>query len=94
MDYDRFVRIVRRAGRTGDRDAKRAARATLETLGERLDEDDAIELAAKLPGELSAWLLTARDRGAFVALRELVGDDEFFDVVVELPSEYVETLSS
>jgi hypothetical protein len=29
----------------------------------------------------------ARDhaRGVFVALRELVGDDEFFDVVVELP---------
>ena len=65
MDYDRFVRTVRRAGRMEDREAKRAARATLETLGERLDEGDAIELAAKLPGDLSAWLLTARDRDAF-----------------------------
>jgi hypothetical protein len=33
--------------------------------------------------------------GVFVALRELVRDDEvFFDVVVELPSEYAKTLSS
>ena len=62
MDYERFIRIVHRAGGMPQGEARRAARATLETLGERLDEDDATELAAKLPGELATWLVTARAR--------------------------------
>jgi uncharacterized protein (DUF2267 family) len=35
-----------------------------------------------------------RARAVFITLRELVGDDEFFDVVVELPAEYVEALAA
>jgi uncharacterized protein (DUF2267 family) len=62
MDYERFIRIVHRAAGMPQGEARRAARATLETLGERLDEDDATELAAKLPGELATWLVTARAR--------------------------------
>jgi uncharacterized protein (DUF2267 family) len=71
MGFERFVVIVRRAGGMRERDAERAGRATVETLGERLDERGATELAAKLPGELGAWLLTARDRGDF-GLREFL----------------------
>ncbi|MEA2234593.1 MAG: hypothetical protein QOD83_4409, partial [Solirubrobacteraceae bacterium] len=32
-------------------------------------------------------------RAVFVTLREAVGDDEFFDVVVELPEEYVSAVA-
>ena len=76
MDSDRFTRIVHRVGRMREAEAERATRATLETLGERLDEDEATELAAKLPGELGAWVLTARDRGDF-------GLDEFLRRIAE-----------
>jgi uncharacterized protein (DUF2267 family) len=76
MDYERFIRIVHRAGAMRQGEARRAARATLETLGERLDEDDATELAAKLPGELATWLVTARAREDF-------GLDEFLRRIAE-----------
>jgi uncharacterized protein (DUF2267 family) len=76
MDSERFTRIVHRVGRMREAEAERATRATLETLGERLDEDEATELAAKLPGELGAWVLTARDRGDF-------GLDEFLRRIAE-----------
>jgi uncharacterized protein (DUF2267 family) len=38
---------------------------------------------------------TARDhiRAVFLTLREAVGDDEFFDVTVQLPRDYVDTLA-
>jgi uncharacterized protein (DUF2267 family) len=76
MDHERFIRIVHRAGGMRQDEARRAARATLETLGERLDEDDATELAAKLPGELATWLVTARAREEF-------GLDEFLRRIAE-----------
>ncbi|MEA2127649.1 MAG: hypothetical protein QOJ85_540 [Solirubrobacteraceae bacterium] len=72
MDYERFIRIVHRAGGIPQGEARRAARATLETLGERLDEDDATELAAKLPGELATWLVTARAREEELDLDEFL----------------------
>ena len=57
--YERFLTTIRE--QTGlDRDrAERAAMATLVTLGERLGEERAQELAADLPGRLATWLSDA-----------------------------------
>jgi uncharacterized protein (DUF2267 family) len=57
--YERFVTMIeQRTGITWER-AEPAARATLQTLGERLSWEQARELAEDLPEELRAWLLRA-----------------------------------
>ena len=62
MERDQFLETV--ADRTDtDRDtASDATQATLSTLGERLSDDQAHDLAAELPGDLSASL-TRGDAG-------------------------------
>jgi uncharacterized protein (DUF849 family)/uncharacterized protein (DUF2267 family) len=57
--HERFLTTIREE--TGlDRDrAERAAMATLVTLGERLGEERAQELAEDLPGRLATWLADA-----------------------------------
>ncbi|MEA2275097.1 MAG: hypothetical protein QOC78_57 [Solirubrobacteraceae bacterium] len=57
--YERFVTMIeQRTGLTWER-AERAARATLQTLGERLSWEQARDLAEELPHELRTWLLSA-----------------------------------
>jgi uncharacterized protein (DUF2267 family) len=57
---------------------------------------DLTEFLERIADREGVTLDEARDhaRAVFLALRDLVGDDELFDVVVELPSDYVETLSA
>ena len=70
MTYERFVHRVARTARISQPEAKRATSATLETLGERLGDRPARDLAYKLPPELGPWLVTVFDHGEF-------GLDEF-----------------
>lgn len=77
MQYHEFVGHVQnraRIGTTGD--AVRAIHATLETLGERIDEGEAKHLAAQLPEEIGTYLEMAKTTESF----EL---DEFFERVAK-----------
>ena len=85
MNYDRFIAEVRGLAQLGSRDeAERAARATLETLRERLAGNEPSNLAAQLPGGLKSHLEGTGGREGFsldefyerVARREGVGKEE------------------
>lgn len=54
--YERFITIIEQLTSLPFSRAERAARATIETLGERLEPERAIELAGDLPGDVRAWL--------------------------------------
>jgi uncharacterized protein (DUF2267 family) len=57
--YERFITTIeQKAGISWER-AERAARATLETLGERISWGEARDLAADLPADVREWLLSA-----------------------------------
>ncbi len=57
MTYEEFIGLVEERGYTDTtEEAKRATRAVLETLGERLPADEAAELASRLPAELAEYL--------------------------------------
>lgn len=78
MEHDEFIDLVReRVGEPRDV-AERAARATLETLGQRLPADEAEALAAQLPPPLATFLeqTASQDEEFPVA--------EFYDRVAEL----------
>jgi uncharacterized protein (DUF2267 family) len=57
--YERFITTVELKAGISWIDAERAARATLETLGERISWGRARDLAEDVPHELRAWLLKA-----------------------------------
>lgn len=60
MKYDEFLNAVVDRGVAQDRDqAARITRATLETLGERITQGEATDLAAQLPEGMDGWI-TAR----------------------------------
>jgi uncharacterized protein (DUF2267 family) len=57
MQHDEFIGQVQQRARLSSRgDAERACRATLETLGERIPEGLADNLAAQLPHEIGEHL--------------------------------------
>jgi uncharacterized protein (DUF2267 family) len=57
MQHDEFIGMVQSRARLSSRgDAERATRATLETLGERVPEGLADNLAAQLPHEIGEHL--------------------------------------
>lgn len=57
MEYDEFITHVQSLAQSDSREeAERATRATLETLKERITGDEAQELAANLPQQLSDCL--------------------------------------
>lgn len=57
MQLDEFLgQVQSRATLNDTHDALRAARATLQTLGERISEREAWDLAAQLPRELGEYL--------------------------------------
>lgn len=77
MDYDSFLGQVQNElelSSTGE--AVRATRAVLTTLGERLEEGEASDLAAPLPMEIDRFLLEADSGQRF-------DFDEFVDRVAE-----------
>lgn len=78
MEHDEFIDLVHdRLAATRDV-AERAARATLETLGQRLPASEAEDLAAQLPPPLATFLQqTAAQDDEFPV-------DEFYERVAEL----------
>jgi len=119
VDHGAFITIVRQYSGGSYEDAERATRATLRTLGERIDRGQARQLAAQLPPEVAPWLATStpaqpfdvdefvrrvaaqentppatavRDIAAvFVALAQ-AAPDEWDDVVAELPRTFAPML--
>ena len=84
LDHDRFIELVAEWADIGFDSAERAARATLETLGERIDRGEAQQIAERLPPEVAPWVATAGPAAGFdvdeflrrVAEREGVGVPE------------------
>jgi uncharacterized protein (DUF2267 family) len=65
MDDDTFIDRVAREAAVDREAAQRAVRATLETLGERIDRNEARQLAAQLPPEIGPWLATTTPAEGF-----------------------------
>jgi uncharacterized protein (DUF2267 family) len=65
VDYETFIRTVAADADIGFGEAERAARAVLETLGERIAQGEARDLAAQLPPELSPWIATTTPAEGF-----------------------------
>jgi uncharacterized protein (DUF2267 family) len=70
--YERFITTVEQKAGISWIDAERAARATLETLGERISWGQARDLAEDLPHELRGWLLEARGDAQPFDAREFI----------------------
>lgn len=65
MDFSEFVgQVQHRLELPGEGEALRAIRATLATLGERLQAGEAEDLAASLPMEIDRFLTEADSRGS------------------------------
>lgn len=77
MDYSEFTgEIQHRIEASTQGEAVRSIRAVLTTLGERLQEGEASDLASNLPMEIDYYLLQAETGQRF-------GYDEFIDRVAE-----------
>ncbi|MBD0386095.1 MAG: DUF2267 domain-containing protein [Nostoc sp. C3-bin3] len=74
MEYDEFITHVQSLTQSDSREeAERATRATLETLKERLANDEAQELAASLPQQLGDYLRGKEgDSGSSFNLQEFI----------------------
>ncbi|MBW4617560.1 MAG: DUF2267 domain-containing protein [Desmonostoc vinosum HA7617-LM4] len=74
MEYEEFITHVQSLAQSNSREeAKRATRATLETIKERIAGDEAQELAAKLPQELGEYLRGREgDSGKSFNLQEFI----------------------
>lgn len=58
MDYEQFITMVEQQTRLDRDGAKRATRATLETLAQRLSKGEARDLLEQLPAEMKPWIYT------------------------------------
>jgi uncharacterized protein (DUF2267 family) len=65
MDYERFIAVVQHGADVSREAAERAARATLETLAERISSGEARDVAVQLPPELAPWLANLNPAEAF-----------------------------
>ncbi|MCC5598891.1 DUF2267 domain-containing protein [Nostoc favosum] len=74
MEYDEFITHVQSLTQSDSREkAERATRATLETLKERIADDEAQELAANLPQQLGDYLRGKEgDSGGSFNLQEFI----------------------
>ncbi|MGC1213035.1 MAG: DUF2267 domain-containing protein [Micromonospora sp.] len=86
MRFPRFVEAVSRRAELPTEQAATIARATLQTLAERVTGTEAADLAAQLPDELSAYLATPaggpRATGGTVAFLHRVADRAGVDAAV------------
>lgn len=119
LDAHRFIELVAEYADIGFDDAERATRASLETLGERIDRGEAQQIADRLPPQIAPWIATSGPPEGFdvdeflrrVAEREgvdieeaerhvhavfdglrYVVENEFDDVVAELPEDFAPLL--
>ncbi len=77
VSFDEFTGEVQHRIEAAERgEAVRTTRAVLETLGERVEEGMATDIASPLPMEIDRYLLQVENGGAF-------GYQEFVDRVVE-----------
>jgi uncharacterized protein (DUF2267 family) len=67
MDHEAFISIVEQHARVDRGEAERAAHAALETLGDRIDREEARQIAAQLPPEDAPWIGTATPAEGFDA---------------------------
>jgi uncharacterized protein (DUF2267 family) len=65
MEYKDVLHLVERGAGVGRAQAARATEATLRTLAERITRSQALELAAKLPSELTGWIDPAPEAEPF-----------------------------
>jgi uncharacterized protein (DUF2267 family) len=65
MDHETFIDLVAREAALGREQAERAARATLQTLGDRIDREEARQLATELPPEDAPWIATSTPAAGF-----------------------------
>ena len=82
MDYHQFIKSVQeQAGCDGKDKALKAVEATLQTLGERLFQGEAEQLAAQLPRELQRFLQQPEKRSKMQLdeFLQRVGDREGTD---------------
>jgi uncharacterized protein (DUF2267 family) len=87
MDHDTFIGIVEQEIRADRAQAEQAAHAALQTLGERIDREEARDLAAQLPPEDAPWIASMTPAERFdaeefvrrVAEREGVTPAEAFE---------------
>jgi uncharacterized protein (DUF2267 family) len=67
MDDSAFIDLVATEAHLMREDAERAVRATLQTLGERIDREQARQLAAELPPGIAPWIATTTPAEGFDA---------------------------
>ncbi|MDX6729455.1 MAG: hypothetical protein QOK49_4260 [Baekduia sp.] len=67
MDHETFIDVVAGEAGTDREQAERAMSTTLQTLGERLDREEARQLAAQLPPEVAPWIATTTPAERFDA---------------------------
>jgi uncharacterized protein (DUF2267 family) len=65
MDDAAFIDLVATEAHLGREDAERAVHATLQTLGERIDREEARQLAAQLPPGIAPWIATTTSAERF-----------------------------
>jgi uncharacterized protein (DUF2267 family) len=84
MDYERFLTIVEQAAGIDRERAELAARATLQTLAERIAAGEARDLAEQLPPELAPWVGTtsAAERFDVGEFLRRVAEREGVDVAI------------
>jgi uncharacterized protein (DUF2267 family) len=116
MDREDFISTVELLAGVPGEGAEGATRAVLQTLGERISEAEARDLAAELPPELAAWVFSDHAgqsfdvdeflrrvaeregvdeataerhvRAVLAALAENLSDEEFANVVAQLPMDF------
>ena len=74
MKYDELIKHIQTVAQLNSREeAERAARATLETIRERIVGDEAKDLASQLPKELAEYLHGRKGQnGYFFKLEEFI----------------------
>jgi uncharacterized protein (DUF2267 family) len=65
VDYETFISVVQEEANASYEEAERAARATLETLGERISDGQARDIAEQLPVPLRPVIVDGRDPEPF-----------------------------
>jgi uncharacterized protein (DUF2267 family) len=70
--YERFITTIQQKAGISWEKAERAARATLETLAERISWGEARDLAADLPSDVREWLVAAGSNAERFDVNEFV----------------------